>query len=184
MPRFAWHTQSLRSENACPPGSDFLGLAAGLRPSPNWALPPWNPHSCRRGLGGQGEERPLPPLTEAGSFRGRQGAESSPLRVCGPHQPLDPHSIRSGRGSRFAQRPRSGPDLDALERPQRSGLVVRGALPLTACHVANGQAPLGGRVSGGEQGEAAQAFGTFGLLAHVKISLTQGLFERSLRSKV
>jgi hypothetical protein len=28
-------------------------------------------------------------------------------------------------------------------------LVVRGALPLTACHVANGQAPLGGRVSRG-----------------------------------
>ena len=70
---------------------------------------------------------------------------------CGPHQPLDPHSIRSGRGSRFAQRPRSGPDLDALERPQRSRLVVRGAFPLTACHVANGQAPLGGRVSGGSK---------------------------------
>ena len=44
--------------------------------------------------------------------------------------------------------------------------------------------PLGGARQWGEQGEAAQAFGTFGLLAHVKISLTQGLFERSLRSKV
>lgn len=43
--------------------------------------------------------------------------------------------------------------LDALERPQRSRLVVRGALPLTACHVANGQAPLGGRVSGGSKAQ-------------------------------
>ena len=137
--------------NACPLGRSFyLACSGRFATSPN-GLCPLEPHSCRRGLGGQGEERPLPPLTEAGSFRGRQGAESSPLRVCGPHQPLDPHSIRSGRGSRFAQRPRSGPDLDALERPQRSGLVVRGALPLTACHVANGQAPLGGRVSGGSK---------------------------------
>jgi len=65
----------------------------------------------------------------------------------------------SGRESRFAQRPRSGPDLDALERPQRSWLVVRGALPLAACHVANGQAPLGGRVSGGGKAKPRRLLG-------------------------
>ena len=135
-----------------------LGLAAGLRPSPSGLCPLGTPTLAAEGSGGRGRA-PLPPLTEAGSFRGRQGAESSPLRVCGPHQPLDPHSIRSGRGSRFAQRPRSGPDLDALERPQRSGLVVRGALPLTACHVANGQAPLGGRVSRVQRRSRAGSWG-------------------------
>ena len=162
----------------------FYGLQRAFGPRPSGLCPLGTPTLAAEGSGGRGKSAPCPHSRRLGSLRGRQGAESSPLRACGPHQPLDPHSIRSGRGSRFAQRPRSGPDLDALERPQRSGLVVRGALPLTACHVANGQAPLGGRVSGGEQGEAAQAFGTFGLLAHVKISLTQGLFERSLRSKV
>ena len=218
---------------------------------PSGALPLWTPHSCRRGLGGQGEERPLPPLTEAwvipwASRPSRFAVAAralTPIPFNGPIRlsyapegpvillarwlqaiaapaisplsrfvassisyvwidaylivttavtealPSDFGSLRSrfplglfprdllwvsllgindprakstdslglsesnagwsGRGSRFAQRPRSGPDLDALERPQRSGLVVRGALPLTACHVANGQAPLGGRVSRG-----------------------------------
>lgn len=41
--------------------------------------------------------------------------------------------------------------------------------------------PLGGARQWGEQGEAAQTFCTFG---PVKISFEQGLFERSLRSKV
>jgi len=62
----------------------------------------------------------------------------------------------SGRESRFAQRPRSGPDLDALERPQRSWLVVRGALPLAACHVANVGSPEG-RSTFGQGSEATAA---------------------------
>ena len=45
-----------------------------------------------RGAGGR-----APPATthmRLGSFQARQGAESSPLRGCGPHQPLDPPSTR------------------------------------------------------------------------------------------
>ena len=145
--RLAYPVASLRK--CLPSGQRLFRACSGPSALAQLGFAPLEPPLLPPRARGAGGRAPLPPLTEAGSFRGRQGAESSPLRVCGPHQPLDPHSIRSGRGSRFAQRPRSGPDLDALERPQRSGLVVRGALPLTACHVANGQAPLGGRVSRG-----------------------------------
>ena len=148
----------------------------GFAPLDSPLLPP-------RARGAGGRAPPAPTHVRLGSFQARQGAESSPLRGCGPHQPLDPPSTRNApqghcrapewKGSRFAQRPRSGPDLDALERPQRSGLVVRGALPLTACHVANGQAPLGGRVSGGSKAKPRRPF----------VLLALGP-ERSLRSKV
>lgn len=33
---------------------------------------------------------PLHPCRERWTLLPRKGAESSPLRVCGPHQPLDP----------------------------------------------------------------------------------------------
>lgn len=137
----------------------FFGLQRAFGPCPAGLCPSGLPTLAAEGSGGRGKSAPCPHSRRLGSLRERQGAESSPLRVCGPHQPLDPHSIRSGRGSRFAQRPRSGPDLDALERPQRSWLVVRGALPLTACHVANGQAPLGGRVSGGSKAKPRRLLG-------------------------
>ena len=50
---------------------------------------------------GAGEERPRHPAGRLGSLRSRQGAVSSPLRGCGPHQPLDPPSTRKrARGPR------------------------------------------------------------------------------------
>ena len=42
----------------------FVGLQRAFGPRPK-GLCPLETRSCRRGLGGQGEERPLPPLTEA-----------------------------------------------------------------------------------------------------------------------
>ena len=48
------------------------------------------PGASRRGAGVPGEERPRHPAGRLGSLRSRQGAVSSPLRGCGPHQPLDP----------------------------------------------------------------------------------------------
>ena len=86
-----------------------------------------------------GEERPRHPAGRLGSLRSRQGAVSSPLRGCGPHQPLDPPFTRKTRQrpaqglggalsewmgvkARAATAQRLG--LDAQERPQRSGLVA------------------------------------------------------------
>ena len=81
---------------------------------------------------GAGEERPRHPAGRLGSLRSRQGAVSSPLRGCGPHQPLDPPftekrargprrglegHCRSGWGSRLAQRPRSGLALTPRNDP-------------------------------------------------------------------
>ena len=111
----------------------------GCPPAPHalQAPPAALPGASRRGAGVPGEERPRHPAGRLGSLRSRQGAVSSPLRGCGPHQPLDPPftrktrqraragaegHCRSGWGSRLAQRPRSG--LDAQERPPRSGLVA------------------------------------------------------------
>ena len=65
-------------------------LAAGLRPLPSGALPLWTPHSCRRGLGGQGEERPLPPLTEAGVIPWASRGRVLALRAAGRTNPLTP----------------------------------------------------------------------------------------------
>ena len=81
------------------------------------------------------EERPRHPAGRLGSLRSRQGAVSSPLRGCGPHQPLDPPSTRKrARGPRRGLRGTVGVDggqgsrsdaqrlgLDAQERPQRPG---------------------------------------------------------------
>ena len=84
---------------------------------------------------GAGEERPRHPAGRLGSLRSRQGAVSSPLRGCGPHQPLDPPFTEKrargprrgleghcrsgwGQGSRSDTAQRLG--LDAQERPQRS----------------------------------------------------------------
>ena len=98
-----------------------------------------------------GEEHPRHPAGSLGSLRSRQGAVSSPLRGCGPHQPLDPPCARkaatgprrglgwrcwSGWGSRLAQRPRSGPGLDAQERPH-AWAGGWGCFSPAACHVAN-----------------------------------------------
>ena len=117
----------------------------GCPPAPHALQAP--PAACRGPLAGgrgAGEERPRHPAGRLGSLRSRQGAVSSPLRGCGPHQPLDPPFTRKTR-----QRPAQGPGgalsewmgvkaraataqqlgLDAQERPQRSGLVAGGALP-------------------------------------------------------
>ena len=90
----------------------------------------------RRGAGVPGEERPRHPAGRLGSLRSRQGAVSSPLRGCGPHQPLDPPftekrargprrglegHCRSGWGSRLAQRPRSGLALTPRNDPHAPG---------------------------------------------------------------
>ena len=85
-----------------------------------------------------GEERPRHPAGRLGSLRSRQGAVSSPLRGCGPHQPLDPpFTEKRARGPRRGLRGTVGGmgvkaraataqrlGLDAQERPQRSGLVA------------------------------------------------------------
>ena len=85
---------------------------------------------------GAGEERPRHPAGRLGSLRSRQGAVSSPLRGCGPHQPLDPPftrktrqrpaqglggHCRSGWGSRLAQRPRSSLALTPRNDPNTPG---------------------------------------------------------------
>lgn len=126
----------------------------GCPPAPHalQAPPAALPGASRRGAGVPGEERPRHPAGRLGSLRSRQGAVSSPLRGCGPHQPLDPPSTRKTRHrpaqglggalsewmgvkARAATAQRLG--LDAQERPQRSGLVAGGAFPPAACHVAN-----------------------------------------------
>ena len=118
----------------------------GCPPAPHalQAPPAALPGASRRGAGVPGEERPRHPAGRLGSLRSRQGAVSSPLRGCGPHQPLDPPSTRKTRQrpaqglggalsewmgvkARAATAQRLG--LDAQERPQRSGLVAGGALP-------------------------------------------------------
>ena len=118
----------------------------GCPPAPHalQAPPAALPGASRRGAGVPGEERPRHPAGRLGSLRSRQGAVSSPLRGCGPHQPLDPPSTRKTRHrpaqglggalsewmgvkARAATAQRLG--LDAQERPQRSGLVAGGALP-------------------------------------------------------
>ena len=76
-------------------------LTAAIYENPLWTVlsrsaeakgtpPLWTPHSCPRGVGEQGNKASLLPLHRLGSFHSRQGAESSRLRRCGPHQPLDP----------------------------------------------------------------------------------------------
>ena len=108
-----------------------------------------------RGLLAEGQgcrgRAPRHPAGRLGSLRSRQGAVSSPLRGCGPHQPLDPpFTEKRARGPRRGLRGTVGGmgvkaraataqrlGLDAQERPQRSGLVAGGALPPAACHVAN-----------------------------------------------
>ena len=118
----------------------------GCPPAPHalQAPPAALPGASRRGAGVPGEERPRHPAGRLGSLRSRQGAVSSPLRGCGPHQPLDPPSARKTRQrpaqglggalsewmgvkARAATAQRLG--LDAQERPQRSGLVAGGAFP-------------------------------------------------------
>ena len=96
------------------------------------------PGASRRGAGVPGEERPRHPAGRLGSLRSRQGAVSSPLRGCGPHQPLDPpFTEKRARGPRRGLRGTAGGmgvkaraataqrlGLDAQERPPRSGLVA------------------------------------------------------------
>lgn len=55
-----------------------LLAAVATAPSPN-GLCPLEPHSCRRGLGVQGKSAPCTHSRRLGSFRGGQGAESSPF---------------------------------------------------------------------------------------------------------
>nr|CRY95210.1 hypothetical protein [uncultured prokaryote] len=110
----------------------------GCPPAPHalQAPPAALPGASRRGAGVPGEERPRHPAGRLGSLRSRQGAVSSPLRGCGPHQPLDPPSTRktrhrpaqglgghcrSGWGSRLAQRPRSGLALTPRNDPNAPG---------------------------------------------------------------
>ena len=104
----------------------------------------------RRGAGVPGKSAPTP-CRQAWVAPVASGAVSSPLRGCGPHQPLDPpFTEKRARGPRRGLRGTVGGmgvkaraataqrlGLDAQERPQRSGLVAGGALPPAACHVAN-----------------------------------------------
>ena len=146
----------------------FYGLQRAYGPRPSGLCPLGTPTLAAEGSGCRGKSAPAPTHGGWGRSRRVKGPSPRPCGAAGRTNPLTrlPLETRhratagrlSGRGSRFAQRPRSGPDLDALERPQRSGLVVRGALPLTACHVANGQAPLGGRVSGGSKAKPRRPF--------------------------
>ena len=126
---------------------------AGVPPAPHaLQAPSGDPAGAfAEGQGCRGRAPPTPPAGRLGSLRSRQGAVSSPLRGCGPHQPLDPPSTRKrARGPRRGLRGTVGGmgvkaraataqrlGLDAQERPQRSGLVAGGALPPAACHVAN-----------------------------------------------
>ena len=110
--------RSSKSRKCLPSAEGFLCAALG----PRGCAPPWNPgRGCppaphalqappaalpgasRRGAGVPGEERPRHPAGRLGSLRSRQGAVSSPLRGCGPHQPLDPPFTRKTR-----QRPAQG----------------------------------------------------------------------------
>ena len=160
-------------------------LAQGLCPSDSPLLPP-------RARGAGGRAPPAPTHVRLGSFQARQGAESSPLRGCGPHQPLDPPSTRNApqghcrapewKGVKVRAATRSGPDLDALERPQRSGWWSgRSSRPPATWRT---DKPPGGASVGVVARRSRAGLWYFWPLDHVKISLTQGLFERSLRSKV
>ena len=117
-----------------------LNPRQGCPPAPHAYTPSGDPAGAFSPRGrGAGEERPRHPAGgRLGSLRSRQGAVSSPLRGCGPHQPLDPpftekrapearaglegHCRRDGGKARAATAQRLG--LDAQERPQRPGLVA------------------------------------------------------------
>lgn len=67
----------------------YLLAAVAIAPSPN-GLCPLEPRSCRRGLGVQGEERPLHPLTEAGVIPWASRGRVLALRAAGRTNPLTP----------------------------------------------------------------------------------------------
>ena len=70
---------------------------------------------------GAGEERPRHPAGRLGSLRSRQGAVSSPLRGCGPHQPLDPpFTEKRARGPRRGLRGTAGVDGGQGSRSDRA----------------------------------------------------------------
>ena len=109
------------------------------------------PGAFAEGQGCRGRA-PRHPAGRLGSLRSsRQGAVSSPLRGCGPHQPLDPPFTENapearaqglggalpewmGVKARAATAQRLG--LDAQERPNAPGWWL-GCFSPAACHVAN-----------------------------------------------
>lgn len=118
-------------------------MAGGLRPT-SCPLPP--------SVGRYGQHQGYGYARNAHPF----GARATP---CAPHAAsafaLDtalrskPFERKGGQVNRGIPQPHRGEDmprksLDALGVTQRFGLVVGGAFPPTACHVANGQTPSGG----------------------------------------
>ena len=123
-------------EQKCSPSAEgFLFAALGPRAArplnPRQGVPP-APHAykrlpaipagaSRRGAGVPGEERPRHPAGRLGSLRSRQGAVSSPLRGCGPHQPLDPpFTEKRARGPRRGLRGTVGVDGGQGSRSDRA----------------------------------------------------------------
>ena len=116
----------LEPQGGCPPAPHALYTPSG---GPAGAF--------AEGQGCRGRA-PRHPAGRLGSLRSRQGAVSSPLRGCGPHQPLDPpFTEKRARGPRRGLRGTAGGmgvkaraataqrlGLDAQERPPRSGLVA------------------------------------------------------------
>ena len=92
--------------------------------------------------------RSQPQSQRLGSLHRRQGAESSPLRGCGPHQPLDPCSVPSGgRVKARAATPKGhGLDADGTTNAQARGQVEQSEAARPPAPLPRGErtSPLGG----------------------------------------
>lgn len=108
----------------------IASCAVASRPCPSGLCPLGTPTLAAVRLGGWGLRslrslRSQPQSQRLGSLHRRQGAESSPLRGCGPHQPLDPCSVPSGgRVKARAATPKGhGLDADGTTNAQARGQV-------------------------------------------------------------
>lgn len=147
----------------------FYGLQRAFGPRPSGLCPLGTPTLAAEGSGCRGKSAPAPTPGGWGRSRRVKGPSPRPCGAAGRTNPLTRLPLENApqghcralkwKGVKVRAATAQRLDLDALERPQRSGLVVRGALPLTACHVANGQAPLGGRVSRGCKAEPRRLLG-------------------------
>ena len=129
----------------------FYSLQRSLRSLAQWALPLGAPLLPPRARGAGGRAPPAPTHGGWGHSVGVKGPSPRRFAPAGRTNPLTPtpFEVEGGQGSRSDRE--AAPTLTPWNDPNAHGWWSGGALPLTACHVANGQAPLGGRVSGGSK---------------------------------